>query len=89
MSEDQATRGGMWDDRFALDFHCAYREVVNRLSQDDDLGFRIASRRGPLRVLRGGSRVNDASYCRSACRIRNEPNYRYDFLSFRLARRKI
>ena len=41
---------------------------------------------GAERVLRGGSWGNEASYCRSACRIRDVPAYRDDFIGFRPAR---
>ncbi len=39
-----------------------------------------------LRVLRGGSWSNDPSYCRSACRVRGEPEDRSISVGFRLAR---
>ena len=37
------------------------------------------------RVLRGGSWISDARYCRSAYRLRSEPDLRNDFRGFRLA----
>ncbi len=42
---------------------------------------------GSLRVIRGGSWIIDAVNCRSACRSRSEPGFRYVNLGFRLARR--
>jgi formylglycine-generating enzyme required for sulfatase activity len=36
------------------------------------------------RVLRGGSWRHSARACRSACRFINFPDYRYDYLGFRL-----
>lgn len=41
---------------------------------------------GSFRVLRGGSWLNDARYCRAAYRIRIEPSNRGSALGFRLAR---
>lgn len=38
-----------------------------------------------LRVCRGGCRINDASYCRSAYRGSNEPGLRYVSVGFRVA----
>jgi formylglycine-generating enzyme required for sulfatase activity len=40
---------------------------------------------GSYRVHRGGSWCNVAAGCRSACRSRNVPSYRYSLLGFRLA----
>ena len=40
---------------------------------------------GSIRVYRGGSCLNSASYCRSANRVRYEPGIRYNYLGFRLA----
>ncbi len=40
---------------------------------------------GSIRVDRGGSWFNDAGSCRPADRGGNAPEYRYDYLSFRLA----
>jgi formylglycine-generating enzyme len=42
--------------------------------------------RGGLRVLRGGSWINDGRFARSAIRVRDEPGLRYDYFGFRLAR---
>ncbi|MCY3017923.1 MAG: formylglycine-generating enzyme family protein [Planctomycetota bacterium] len=39
---------------------------------------------GQLRVLRGGSWGNRAGYCRSAYRLRGFPDYRFDFIGFRV-----
>lgn len=39
------------------------------------------------RVLRGGSWINVADFCRSAGRGNCEPDVRYDSLGFRLAKR--
>jgi formylglycine-generating enzyme required for sulfatase activity/serine/threonine protein kinase len=39
---------------------------------------------GSLRVIRGGSWLNHAWYCRSAYRLRNAPSLSYDSLGFRL-----
>jgi len=47
------------------------------------------ARSGPRRVSRGGSWSNDASYCRSAYRVRFTPGYRRDLLGFRLAHRSV
>ncbi len=41
---------------------------------------------GSYRVNRGGSWIDDASYCRSAYRIRNDPGRRIVYFGFRLAR---
>ncbi|GAB0150501.1 hypothetical protein McPS_32430 [Marichromatium sp. PS1] len=41
---------------------------------------------GALRVIRGGSWLSDARYCRSAYRFRDWPDYRYCNLGFRCAR---
>ncbi|MCI5139050.1 MAG: formylglycine-generating enzyme family protein, partial [Candidatus Electrothrix sp. AR1] len=41
---------------------------------------------GVFRVLRGGSWYNEARYCRSACRGRDEPDFRSDGIGFRCAR---
>ncbi len=38
------------------------------------------------RVIRGGSWINDPRDLRSACRVRNEPDVRNDYLGFRVAR---
>jgi formylglycine-generating enzyme required for sulfatase activity len=40
---------------------------------------------GDCRVLRGGSFSNDADNCRPALRNINKPNFRNDFIGFRLA----
>jgi formylglycine-generating enzyme required for sulfatase activity len=40
---------------------------------------------GSSRVLRGGSWLSTAEYCRSAGRNLNTPSLRYDFIGFRLA----
>ena len=44
---------------------------------------------GPMtgwnRVLRGGSWIHDANYCRSACRISAGPSIRNDYIGFRVA----
>ena len=40
---------------------------------------------GSTRVIRGGSWSDYAWYCRSAFRGRLMPDYRYDYLGFRLA----
>ena len=40
---------------------------------------------GSYRVLRGGSWLNTAGYCRSASRVRYEPGNRDIYLGFRLA----
>ena len=42
---------------------------------------------GSVRVLRGGSWVDDGSYCRSASRYCNDPAYRRPDIGFRLVRR--
>ena len=39
---------------------------------------------GSRRVLRGGSWLNIAGYCRSSYRYNNSPDYRYSHLGFRL-----
>ncbi|MCP4698273.1 MAG: formylglycine-generating enzyme family protein, partial [Gammaproteobacteria bacterium] len=44
------------------------------------------SNAGSRRVIRGGSRLNDAVVCRSAFRYRYDPGYRHHNLGFRLAR---
>jgi formylglycine-generating enzyme required for sulfatase activity len=41
---------------------------------------------GSSRVIRGGSWVNGAWYCRATSRYGLEPGFRYNFLGFRLAR---
>ena len=41
---------------------------------------------GWYRVHRGGSWLNGAGYCRSACRLRYIPGGHFDFLGLRLAR---
>ena len=40
---------------------------------------------GSYRVIRGGSWLSDARYCRVSARENNTPYYRYDFIGFRLA----
>ena len=44
---------------------------------------------GSYRVFRGGSWYNDASFCRSAYRSRNSPDYRGSDLGFRVLRSSI
>ena len=41
---------------------------------------------GSNRVFRGGSRNDDAVYCRSACRFDRHPSLRGNSLGFRLSR---
>lgn len=41
--------------------------------------------KGTIRVIRGGSWINGAVFCRSAFRGRYDPANRYDYLGFRLA----
>ena len=40
---------------------------------------------GPFRVRRGGSWFFEAEYCRSACRPRLDPSFRFDDCGFRVA----
>jgi formylglycine-generating enzyme required for sulfatase activity len=40
---------------------------------------------GPYRVLRGGSWNISADYCRTALRLRDEPQYRRNYLGLRVA----
>ncbi len=40
---------------------------------------------GAHRVMRGGSWVDGAQYCRVAYRFNNPPGHRWDFIGFRLA----
>jgi formylglycine-generating enzyme required for sulfatase activity len=47
------------------------------------------ARSGTGRIARGGSWFNDASYCRSALRSRDSPDYRINGLGFRLAHRSV
>ena len=42
---------------------------------------------GSYRVLRGGSWIIDASYCRCACRSYNDPSNYYNYYGFRAVRR--
>lgn len=49
-----------------------------------DGGAWINEPRGPLRVVRGGNYYNHAGACRSACRGREKPDSRPDYLGFRL-----
>ena len=39
-----------------------------------------------FRVNRGGSWINNSDICRSANRSRHSPDYRYDYLGFRVLR---
>jgi formylglycine-generating enzyme required for sulfatase activity len=52
----------------------------------DDGSAWVAHPRGSDRVMRGGSWISDASYCRSANRYNSTPGYRYNILGFRLSR---
>jgi formylglycine-generating enzyme required for sulfatase activity len=46
----------------------------------------VGPRDGSDRVFRGGCWINSARGCRSACRSRDAPGFRLDYLGFRLAR---
>ncbi len=44
---------------------------------------------GSYRVRRGGSWFDGAGYCRSAYRVRRDPERRVSYLGFRLARSSV
>ena len=46
----------------------------------------MGAKRGSIRVVRGGSWLSIARYCRSAFRFRSAPGFRYAFFGFRLVR---
>ncbi len=56
----------------------------NEKSVSEDNSAWIDEPRGSYRVLRGGSWIHGARYCRSAFRFRYSPGYRADLTGFRL-----
>jgi len=70
--------GNVWEwcqDCWAVDYYAA-------APLDDPTG----PTGGSIRVSRGGSWINVASYGRASCRLGNEPGNRYEHHGFRLAR---
>ncbi len=67
--------GNVWE--WCHDGYASYKDSAS----SDPSGDEAAS----ARVIRGGSWVDDAGSCRAAVRFRNEPQYRHDFLGFRVA----
>jgi formylglycine-generating enzyme required for sulfatase activity len=71
------------------DMHGNVWEWCQDWKGDYSLGL-VTDPTGPLsgsgRVLRGGSWLNRASYCRSAFRVSDTPSYRSSYFGFRLAR---
>ena len=86
VGQKQANALGLYDmsgnvfEWMADDWHGNYDKVVG-----DDRAW-IDSPRGPGRVLRGGSWVNDPQNCGVADRPTSRPESRNDFIGFRLAR---
>ena len=74
--------GNVWE--WTADLMAEYpsTEVVDPGGRSDSEG----PRESAYRVLRGGSWIYDARYCRSADRFAYEPGYRYGSFGFRLAR---
>jgi formylglycine-generating enzyme required for sulfatase activity len=72
-AEERAISGS---DRFALD-----NNPTNLL--DKNITMQLLSDKN-TKVLRGGSWDNDPRNCRSALRLRINPNYRFNYIGFRV-----
>ncbi|MBU0719463.1 MAG: formylglycine-generating enzyme family protein, partial [Planctomycetes bacterium] len=59
-----------------------YHESYNGAPSD---GTAWSGDESPARVLRGGSWLNDPRLLRSACRLRNWPDFRFNYVGFRVA----
>lgn len=70
---------------WCLDWYDTYTSFT----QVDPVGLKRVDPTGiefiPPRVIRGGSWNSSAQYCRSTARLGSGPDYRYNFLGFRLA----
>jgi formylglycine-generating enzyme required for sulfatase activity len=61
----------------------AYKKRVDGKA-DPEVSAEDVGERNPVRVIRGGSWINSAGYCRSAIRDRDRPDNRYRNLGFRV-----